>query len=183
MHTDETCGVQEWLLSTLLTSFISASMLTGTLISQLGNEDGMGPGTGSQEGLQIFSPSNPKTGAVHAVVLSDIGHICGARVGGKGKFCIKVRGLCTTESHKPTVRENGLHLIAGDEKVWEKGASLTGLPSSVLTGVRDMLARNLSRNEWMAVQAAIQEINDTDGVDERRAVTVTQSSGHKNLLS
>mmetsp|Transcript_10031 Transcript_10031/g.15191 ORF Transcript_10031/g.15191 Transcript_10031/m.15191 type:complete len:201 (-) Transcript_10031:139-741(-) len=127
-------------------------MLTGTLISQLGNEDGMGPGAGSQAGLQGFSPSSPKAGAVHAVVLSDIGHICGARVGGKGKFCIKVRGLCTTESHKPTKRENGLHLMAGDEKVWEKGASLAGLPSSVLAGVQDMMIGPRGPCSWSAEQ-------------------------------
>jgi len=182
VHTDETRDVQEWLLTTLLTSFISVSMLTGTLISQLGNEDGMGPGAGSQAGLQGFSPSSPKAGAVHAVVLSDIGHICGARVGGKGKFCIKVRGLCTTESHKPTKRENGLHLMAGDEKVWEKGASLAGLPSSVLAGVQDMMIRNLSRDEWMAVQAAIQEIHDTDGGAERQAMLKNYEDVLSNLM-
>jgi len=42
-----------------------------------------------------------------------------------------------------------------------------GLPKSVVDGVRDMMLRNLSRKEWMAIKAAIQEICAAEGVAEK----------------
>ncbi len=45
----------------------------------------------------------------------------------------------------------------------EKGVPSTGLPKSVVDGVRDMMLRNLSRDEWMAIQ----EIRAAEGVAEK----------------
>lgn len=141
-------------------------------MSRLGNEDGVGRDL-SRPDSTVSGGDFGVTGGTteHAVLLSTLGGtVCGSKVGDKGKFCIKLRGLCNVESHKAMERKDGVYLLAGTDKCWEKGGELGDAPLSVRMGVNNVLYRDLSREEWMAVIAAINEVQEADTQDAREAL-------------
>ena len=116
-------------------------------MSRLGNEDGVGRDL-SRPDSTVSGGDFGVTGGTteHAVLLSTLGGtVCGSKVGDKGKFCIKLRGLCNVESHKAMERKDGVYLLAGSDKCWEKGGELGDAPLSVWMGVNNVLYRDLSR--------------------------------------
>ena len=91
-------------------------LLAGTLLSRLGEEDGVASGgdlfgTGSSGGGSVNEVCE------HAMIVREGRNMCGAAVGTKGKVCTKPRGSCHVVSHVHKAVEEGLFIRSGDFKV------------------------------------------------------------------